>query len=474
MSDKAPAWIDPSKKASSHLDDLLQKGQVAHEDIVIVDESLERVVENILPAEEVLSEESTEVLPQEETISVSEAREETSVLIPATQRNKTRLLVLTKDETVMQPGSVAHRRFVDQQDLFFEIHIVVLTLKGDGDERSIQRFAENVWMYTTCSSSTWSLAYDAYAVAEAQLMFSGGFRADIIVAEDTFESGLAGWFLSQKHTRAFQLHIYDDFFDQAFINEQTHPLLYEWATEYLLQHVSSVRTKTESQRQAVIAERSELEPVTEIFPAYYNLEAWKDFVPTINLNERYPQFKFIILHISSMQASSHSQEVLSGVAKLLRQYPTIGLVIVGNGPLRTLLEKQAISLGIQRQVEFEPAPTEVISYMKSADVLVHLSENSAEDEYILEAAVAKLPMVLSTKGLASTLFTSVNESACLCDPTDIGCITESINMYLNKNHDRARYAINAYDAVFERVVQDYSAYKEAYSQSIERCLITES
>jgi glycosyltransferase involved in cell wall biosynthesis len=172
-----------------------------------------------------------------------------------------------------------------------------------------------------------------------------------------------------------------------------------------------------------------------------------------------------------MRTSSHSIDVLSGAAVILRRYPTIGLVIVGNGPLRAALERQVIALGVQNQVEFEPFPTEILSYIKSANVLVHLSEDGNEDDIILEAAAAKLPMIANARGIAGKLFVD-GESACLCEATDIECVADNINMYLNENQNRARYALSASEIVFERIEQDYGAYLEAYSESIERCVVS--
>lgn len=412
-------------------------------------------------------------LVPDDAITIGEARKEQRLVSHSSDRKKMRLLLITADVSMLEEGSVAYRRMTDQRDMFLEIHIVVLNFQSEIPKESVLRLFENVWLYSTNSSSWWRQGYDAYKIIESQLAFSGGFRADIIVAEDLFLTGLVGWLYSKKHERPFQLHISEDFFDASFVESHEHPVLYEWVARYLLNRATSVRTKTEFQRQAVIADHPELDSVTELLPNYHNLEVWKDFVPSMNLHERYPQFKFIMLNISAMRTTSRAVETLFGAAKILRKYKTVGLIMVGNGPLRPLLEQHAIALGIQNQVEFEPAPSEVISHIKSAHLLLHLSEDGGEDDYILEAAVAKLPMVANASGLAGKLFVD-GESACLCSGVDVECIADRINMFLNENQDRARFALNAYEVVFERIEQDYGAYLEAYNQSIERCIVTES
>lgn len=465
---KDDSWLDPSRRATERLNEALGTDASTLEDVVILDEKL---VEQEKKKEDapVAHEEGAAVESLPETVTVDEARNEEPVVEVVSSRTQSRLLIITKDVTVMQEGSPTYKRIVDESGHFLEIHVIVMNYADGETKIPITRLTANAWLYPTNSSSWWTLAFDAYRMARAQLIFGGGFRADIIVAEDPFEAGLVARYLAKKYERPFQVHIYEDFFDDTFIASQKYPALYEWFTHHLIEDATSVRTKTEFQRRAIIEERKDLEQYTELLPSYYSLDAWDAFQPTCNLHEKYPQFRFIILHVSTMQKGSHTEDVLIGASKILKRYPTIGLVIVGSGPLRSALEKTTISLGLQQQVEFEPMPVELMSYMKTANVFVHLSEDGAEDELILMAATAKLPLIAHKDGLAGKLFVD-GESACLCATGDVDCVADSINRYLNENHDRANFALNAHATVFERIEQDYGAYLKAYAESIERCV----
>lgn len=472
--DRKPNWFDPSQEAKDHLNTTLDSAELP-EDVVIVNEKLKALsLKEKFPLPERPT--SAEMMSDEinahlntEPIDIKTARNEVSVLTHATNRQKARILFFTKDESVLLEGSETFKRITDLRHTFAEVHVVLLNSLPPNEASPILRLFDTVWLYATQSTSSWKMSMDAYKLAEQQLVFSGGFRADIIIAEDTFEAGLAGWFIAKKHERPIQLHVYDDFFDAEYVATLEHPTLYTWATHYVINHVSSIRTRTEPQRLAAIAINKKLRDDAELFPSYYNLTAWRDFMPTFSLYERYPQFKFIILHISLMHTSSHTYEVLLATSALLRRYPTVGLVIVGNGPLRTQLEKQAIALGLQNQIEFEPMPAEVLSHLKSANVLIHISDDATEDDVILSAASVKIPLVANKNSIAGKLFVD-RETARLCDPSDIACVTESINMYLSDNRARTAFALGAQDAVFERIEQDYAGYLEAYASSIERSL----
>jgi glycosyltransferase involved in cell wall biosynthesis len=407
--------------------------------------------------------------PETETLTVTSARTEEKVLQISSDRQYARVLFFTKDASVLTEGSQAFTRITDLRHFFAEVHVIVLNYRTAQEVPATLRFFDTVWIYTTQSTVWWKMSMDAYTLAERELTFGGGFRADIVLTEDVYEAGIAGCFIAKKYNRPLQVHIYEDFFDDEVINASGHPVLYAWISRYVIRRAQSVRTKTEPQRTAVIDIHKEISEKTELLPSYYDLSAWRDFVPTFNLHERYPKFKFIIAHISSMHTASHSYEILLGVSPLLRRYPTVGLVVVGNGPLRSQLEKQAIALGLQKQIEFEPMPSEIVSHLKSANVLIHLSEDAGEDEILLTAASVKVPLIANTHSIAGTLFQD-KKSARLCEPSDSACVTDSVNMLLNDNHIRTEFALKAQDIVFERIEQDYNGYLESYAASIERTL----
>jgi len=459
MAGSNKSWWNPEKHAIDQLNSMMSSQSTPETKIPVIGEEDDTVQGGETPSDT--------------TITVAEARDEASVIPVVENREKVRILFITKDVSVLEEGSLAQRQMVDMASFFLEIHVVVLNfVYKKTKEIPIIRAANNVWLYPTNSSAWWRLVYDGYTMGQSQLVFNGSFRADLIVAEDLFESGLVGRFLSKKYKRPFQIHILDDFFDKEYLEMQEHPALYEWSIEYLLKHTKSIRTKTEFQRRAVLEKQPQLEAGTEILPNYYNLDVWSDVTPSVNLREKYPQFKFIMLHVSSMRAPSHSDEVIRGAAKLLRKYPTIGLVIVGNGPLRHMLEKQVLMLGLEKKIVFEPFTPEVLSYMKTADVFIHLSDDGNEDDLVLQAAVARIPMIANKNGIAGSLFVH-EESACLCDPEDTYCVDDAINRYLNENQDRIRYSLAASQAVFDQIAQDYGSYLTAYVESLERSMIRE-
>jgi glycosyltransferase involved in cell wall biosynthesis len=401
-------------------------------------------------------------------VPFEEVRSSKRVLPITTTRDSVRLLVCSKRIAMLNEGSELQYKLLEWGRIFSEIHVILLTVRRRSEPLTL-RLSDNVWIHTTSSSGILRSMYDAYHLAEHELMFGDGFRADLIIAEDPCESGVVGHLLSRSYERPFQIHLFDDVFDPSFTKEEEHNELRLMVAKYLLKRAQTVRTASEHLKNRVIEQYPALASRTESFPVYHDLSVWRNATVDVNLKERYPQFSFIMLHVTSMRSTSHTREVIDGALPLLRLYPTVGLIVVGSGPYRLALERHVSELGIAGKVLFEPMSDSLISHMKTAQVLIHTSEESEEDTLFLQAASVGLPLILHTSELAEKLFRH-GESAFLLPKPDATLITRHLRAFLNDNTARVQMANHAYESVSLRVEQNYGAHLEAMRSSLERGL----
>lgn len=404
-----------------------------------------------------------------ELVTVDEALSEEKVIAAESDRQNVRVLVLTRDPAMLVHASAAQQRLAEYGHMFAEVHVIVFCMRGESANEPV-RIAKNVWVYPTNSSSWWKMPFDGYRLANDQLLFGQSFRVDLIIAEDPFESGAVAWYLGRKHDRQYQVHILENYFDADFKNKEPHNGLRLTVSSYVMPRVACVRTETEFLKEKVVAEYPELADVTEVLPMYYNLDAWEESDVVADLSEIYPQFKFALLHFSSMTERSHTEEVIDGLYYLLRQYSTLGLVIVGDGPEREALEDRVVKYELGEHVKFLDNDDEFVSYIKTAHALVHTSKDSEDDKFILCAARVGTPMIAADHGLAETLFED-GVSAFLCPVDSPPCIGEKVNRFLSENPLRNQFKRYAREAVKDRVEQDYAGYIESYRNSIIRCLV---
>jgi len=455
--------LDPAKRAEADLSEATEHVSDA-EGIVVVGENVRELQEKQQQKEQ--QKEYEEAIATEAT----EEREAAPVLEYTSTRNDARILLVTSDPLVYQQGSEAQLRILEMEKMFAEVHVIVLE-GTTAKHKKPERISQTVWIYASSARFWWLTAFSAKRVAKKQLSFAEGFRADLVIADDPFEAGWAGSMIAKKYKRPFQVHVRVDYFDPSFKKRAKHNAWRIRMAKRVMKRTSCVRTSSEYLRRRTMEAYGLDEVQAQVLPVYYDIEAWKNAVPSMSLKQKYPQFKFTLLHVSTMNRLSYTAAIIDGLFYILRQYPTIGLVIVGDGPDREDLQERVARYQLERQIAFESRSNiDVLSYIKTADALIHTSEETSQDQIILQAAVAEVPIVCGNYGIASQLFVN-EESVLLCPVDSPPCFGSKVNELLNDNLLRRKLTMAAQSEVLERIEQDYGAYMNAYRSSIEQCLV---
>lgn len=108
-----------------------------------------------------------------------------------------------------------------------------------------------------------------------------------------------------------------------------------------------------------------------------------------------PQEHKVILNLGRLGNEKNLNEVVKLFASALERKPNLTLLIVGDGPARENLEKQARELGISEHVIFTGMvdPDDVQNYYQLGDVFVSASTSETQGLTYIEAAANGLPLV---------------------------------------------------------------------------------
>lgn len=87
--------------------------------------------------------------------------------------------------------------------------------------------------------------------------------------------------------------------------------------------------------------------------------------------------------------------LIDAAAELVREDPDVRVFIVGDGPEREPLRRQAASLGLAGHVVFTGAVDDVSAYLREADVFVSASHREGMPLCVLEAMAWQVPVVAS-------------------------------------------------------------------------------
>lgn len=412
----------------------------------------------------VLDDTSEEVTKEKEDASlVTEELQHSPVAETMSSREKSRVLFITRDISVLRENSPSQLHFKNIKDAFAEIHVIVLASVYEAKE-GIIRLDSNVWIYATSMKHFWMQPFGAGTIARTQLLFGEGFRADIVVALDPFESGVAGLWIARKYDREFQVHVLEDFLTPEFKRKELHN---NWRVKmalYVLKRAQSVRTSTVSLKEKM---QKLLKHITDLnlLPHSYDIRSLTQFAKTTPQEDMFPQFSFVVLFVGSLEYESTLFRAIDAARSILFS-KSIGLVVVGEGPAKKEFQKRAEILGVQEQIIFKNDLSLLNSYMRSADILLCTDSTEASDEIVVKAAVLGLPILAAQTPLRTDLFEDGTD-AFLCPKEDTVCFSQKLVKFLNTNSFRVEFAQNAMDIVTARLSEDPEVYVQAYKNSIE-------
>jgi glycosyltransferase involved in cell wall biosynthesis len=433
---KLNSILDPAKQAEHVLDYVLRD---TSEDVV--EQKIEREME----------------------VAVQDELKASPLITVESDRKKSRVLFITRDVSLLEENSIAQLHFKNLTSSFDEIHVLVLSLLWQ-TKKGVERLDTNLWVYTTSAQYWWMQPFAALRIARTQLQFTDGFRPDVVVALDPFESGVAGMWIAEKYDRAFQVHVTEDFFIPEFLKKDPVNKWRAHVAAYVLRRTQSLRTATTALKDRLQKKYTRIKDLA-LLPRHYNIEAIVASAEAGEHTDAFPQFSFTVLFVGKLDHDSTLFRALDAARSILHSH-SIGLVVVGNGVTKKEAEKRAEILGIKEQVVFESDETKLITYLKSADILICTDTTEASDEVVIKAAAAGLPILASETPLRTDLFTD-GESAFLVQKEDTISFSQKLVKFLNTNGLRIQFAHNARDIIKTRLHEDPEAYKQAYRDSIE-------
>lgn len=437
---KKNSWVDPSKRAGS-----------------ILDHILENTSEEALAHLEVQS-------------SVEVELQKAPLLEHQSDRTKSRVLFLTRNVAVLDKNSMEQLHFLGLSEVFDEVHIMVLCEAWEA-VKDTYRLNKNTWAYTTSVKYWWQNMFAASELADSQLRFSDGFRPDIVVALDPFESGLSGLLIAEKFDREFQVHVTEDFYIPEFKAKSKSNVWRMRIASHVLKRTQSVRVATEMIKTQIAKKFPKINDLA-LLPRHYDIQAILKATEEKGDGTAFPQFSFVILFVGKLDHDSTLFRAMDASRSILTA-KSIGLVVVGDGPNLKEFQKRAEILGIKEQMIFIKDNTALISYLKSANVLLVSDVTEASDETVIKAAAAGLPIIAAHTELRDDLFVD-GESAFLCNKDDTVEFSEKLVKFLNANSLRTQFANNARDIIKTRLHEDPNAYKLAFRDSIERVFSEEA
>lgn len=205
-----------------------------------------------------------------------------------------------------------------------------------------------------------------------------------------------------KHTHAPIVHTYHTLYEQY----ASYVIPYERLGRYAVRVLSKNRLRRVN---TIIAPTRKVEAALlgygmankiRVVPSGISLEQHKQ---RISPEERVRKRKAlgicedqpVLINLGRLGAEKNLEELLAFFSAALAEYENMALLIVGDGPAKERLQKQAVDLGISHRVIFSGMvdPSQVQEYYQLGDVFVSASTSETQGLTYIEAAANGLPLL---------------------------------------------------------------------------------
>lgn len=404
-------------------------------------------------------------LPQ---VGVKDARRSEKIVIATTARSRSRILFITEDPEVAVDGSDAQLHFLQFAELFDEVHVMLI--KEGKRQQQVERTAANVFFYQVAAPYWWLRRREVVNLVEQHLVFNKIPRPDIVVAMSPGEAGESARLCGRLLKRPWQVQVLYNPYDLVYLNKDTNNKKKTARATRLLKKAVSIRTASETIKQEIAVRAPHVEDIT-VLPQYYNLAAYKNGVATFDVHERYPQYIFTMIAEGVLTADSALHDVFAAAQSILRN-PRVGLIVLGDGPARALFKEKVVLLGIEKNVVFIHNVEDIVSYYKTADLLIETSHDKESEERVLRAISSELPIAAYHNPFRDDLLVD-GESAILVDDKDSYALTQKISKFLNSGNIRTRFAEAERAIATARLEENKEVYLLNLRDSIESTLLEE-
>lgn len=290
------------------------------------------------------------------------------------------ILMISTDRGLLDSTSRVSERFRLYATLFDSVHVIVFSI-GNFEPISL---APNVHIYPT--NSVHKLLYVSDAIR-----ISRSIVHDMVSGQDPFETGLVAYVISKMRHSALHLQIHTDVYSDAFTRQSLLNRIRTYIASWLLP--KAVRIRVVSKRIAVSLKKKFGTKIVEPYILPIMVEQPKQIVPMT-----FP-FAQTVLMACRLEAEKRVDVALQAFARVRKEHPDAGLVIIGNGSLRAQLELQAYQLGIVDAVQFLGTQQDVFAVYAGADVYLHTAAYEGYGMTLIEAALSGLPIVTTDVGV---------------------------------------------------------------------------
>lgn len=308
--------------------------------------------------------------------------------------------MFSSDRLIFESDSPVRARLLEQAGLVSQLHVVVLTPKGES-------FAELhlddvLHVYPTSSGGKFGYISDMFRVGAMILKKRSEGERWLVTAQDPFIIGAVAYLLARRFRVPLHLQVHTDPFSVRWRTASLRHRIEYALSLFLLTHADGVRVVSARVEKGVRALGVPSRKITKV-PIWVDVDHFRDTPASFDLHRSYPIYAKIILFIGRLEPEKNVNGLIRAFARVHKIHKDTMLLIVGSGSEKERLVALARSLDLKNSVIFAPWARDLVSYYKTCDIYVQPSHYEGWGMAVVEALASGAPVVMTDVGCAGEI-----------------------------------------------------------------------
>lgn len=227
------------------------------------------------------------------------------------------------------------------------------------------------------------------------------FRITRVATQDPFFLGLIALFLKWRSGVLFEAQVHGDFYSTDYYRRSGFAnFVRYYLGKFVLRRADFVRAVSLRIMESLVAQGIQDSHII-VRPISIDANAITSYKPRLDLHVRYPQFRKIFLVLGRFDRVKNIPWLLQIFREVADRDPSIGLLLVGEGAEKSLIQDTIRRLHLEDNVMMEPWTADPWSYLKTADCLLFPSLSEGYGMVVVEAIAAGCRVVMNDVGVAN-------------------------------------------------------------------------
>ncbi len=371
-----------------------------------------------------------------------------------------KLLMISSDQKIFEDNSPVRQRMEAFSSSVDMLHILVIARRHTTEAPVVSGKKMVIYPITI---NFWAFKKIFLALREAREIVQADITGRwVVTAQDPFFMGLFGWLIARKKI-PLELQVHTDIGSPFFVTESIMNRIKLSLARFLLPRASLVRVVSVRVKNALLRDFKVSEDRIVVLPVYVDPNR-SAFPQDETMKKPYP---ITILMMSRLTPEKDFITALRAFKIVAQKNPDAGLLIVGDGPDKNLIQRKVNDFSLFRKVTFYPWSSAIGTYFKHADIFLLTSRYEGYGMTLIESGMARCPIVTTDVGIVGELIQD-RQSALVCRVGDHRSLARALQELIDEPSLREALRSHFRESLTRHLPANQDMYLAQYKLALQR------